>query len=343
MLAKSQAMPSKNPKRQRRAIAPMESPSTSPFTYEIMGKSEAGKALDRRVSTTVTLSIPSADDECPLTLEPISQSKLDFLPDAPFISDRPLHSKLTLPCGHSFHALTLIYSWCKNGMSCPFCRAGHPLKADPACLPTHLKSELAERVRSVLEEERQSDALAEADNFRYLFNVVLPYATLVDRGLLSLRLDLLDGSGRTTFSLVTRLDRSGELMRARTDFRTLGQMANTQIRASILLTIPNVGRITVDESLVLHVRSDLRTLSRQTGETLHVRLCSSGRMVLDTDREIYTRQTGARVAFEVYLTQPLESENVLLNNIYWDPGAHALELLAAETEMPAFLEEGGLF
>lgn len=63
---------------------------TSPFTYEILAQKIS--ASERRVSTTVTLSIPSPGDECPLTLDPIGQSKLDFI-DCPFVSDRPLHSK----------------------------------------------------------------------------------------------------------------------------------------------------------------------------------------------------------------------------------------------------------
>jgi hypothetical protein len=318
-------MPLKNAKRRR--IAPADSPSAPPFTFEILAKAEAGKPLQGRVSTHVTLSVPSADEECPLTLEPISQSKLECL-DAPFVTDRPLHTKLTLPCGHSFHALTLIYSWCKSDMRCPFCRAGHPNKADPACLPPHLKTEISQRVTTVLEQERQSDARAET-NVRVLYNMVIPYTTLVDSNRLFVRMDLLDSVQQTTFSLNAPLERSGELLRSRGDYRNLGQMSGAQIRVSVTMVWSTWGTVAVDESVILRIRPDMRPRPARgedtngARETFAVPLGSTG---------VTFRAPEAR-AFSLLFTQPRDTENILLNSISWDPGAEALELLTGEQEM----------
>ena len=82
------------------------------------------------------ISVPDGEarEECPLTLDPIATS-LPCLPGALFMEEPPLHTKLTLTCDHAFYfyALSLLYSWCKNGMLCPCCRAGVEDRADPDC------------------------------------------------------------------------------------------------------------------------------------------------------------------------------------------------------------------
>jgi hypothetical protein len=211
-------------------------------------------------------------------------------------------------------------------MRCPFCRAGHPNRADPACLPQHLKAELAERVTTVLEEERQTDALAEANSARVMFNMVVPYSTLVDNGRLFVRLDLLDNWLQTTFSLNVPLQRSGELLRSQGDFRSLGQMSGTQIRVSVTLCWASFGAVMVDESQTFRIQPIRRT--PRPAETFRVSLLSASQ---------FTGQ--ARVAFTLNLTQPLDTENVLLNSVSWDPGADALELLAGEPELARVLSE----
>ena len=96
-----------------KAAKPKASKTISPFTHKIFARKGGSDPIQ---SIEVTLSIPNEDDECPLTLDPIKDSHVSFLPGAVFCKAKPLHSKLTLPCGHSFHSLSLLYSWCRNGM-----------------------------------------------------------------------------------------------------------------------------------------------------------------------------------------------------------------------------------
>lgn len=102
----------------------------------------------------VKLSIPDPDEECSLTLEPINASRLNFLPDCNFIENKPEFSKMTLPCGHSFSAMPLVYHMCKNNMLCPCCRAGLNTPASYDSIPLHFRSKFQEHIGDVLEEEQ---------------------------------------------------------------------------------------------------------------------------------------------------------------------------------------------
>ena len=315
---------SKNVKRQRRSTKPAESPSASPFTYELIAKPEAGKR-GAKVSTVVTLSIPSPEEECPLTLEPIAQSKLDFLSDTPFVSDRPLHSKLTLPCGHSFHALTLVYSWCKNDMLCPFCRAGHKGKADPACLPIHFKAQLAERVRTVLEEERRADDDDAENAIQFLFGVSVPFSTLVEGGHLTMLITLLEAPthNRPVFSLSSPLFMRGRAVAPRADLRALSNFDPMFLQISIVLRLPEFGNLTIDSSQVLHLRPEAGRL-----ETTIIHLASVQRSTQLSEGIVYSHPDSSLTCFEVFLTQRSGQSTVSLNNVIWNPASESLDIMA---------------
>jgi hypothetical protein len=156
-------------------------PMTAPFTFNLKSKPTGeNRRKPTRHTIQITLSVPSEQEECPLTLESIAESKLPCLPDTPFIQDRPLHSKLTLPCGHSFSAMTLIYSFCKNNMTCPCCRAGKEVQADTICLPLHFRSRIKAHIQRTLEAERRVDDAREHQDIleTVLIGVSIPYAAL---------------------------------------------------------------------------------------------------------------------------------------------------------------------
>jgi hypothetical protein len=83
----------------------------TPFNFELVAHTKnphRGIKCDN-YSVSATFSIPSEEEECPLTLEAISQSKLTFLPDVPFLLDRPQHScvraaELARMCGWTWSA-----------------------------------------------------------------------------------------------------------------------------------------------------------------------------------------------------------------------------------------------
>lgn len=224
--------------------------AASPFAFKVVAKRGQRGVLPPTL--TVTLSIPAEEDECPLTLDTIKASKLEFLPDTPFCQERPQHSKLTLPCGHAFHALSLLYSWCKSGMRCPCCRAGHEERADPACLPRHLRSAVADRVQATLTSERSEEEVR-------IYGVTVPYSVLSQQGCLKMvilffeRVDCDD----PLFSLTARLDEASTGTEERPVFSprchfpsmaNIHQMRVGAVRLQVHIDIPDVASIGIDST-----------------------------------------------------------------------------------------------
>ena len=225
------------------------------ITYEIVAKSSRGQS---RLSTAVTLSIPGDEEECPLTLELIKRSQLPILSDISFLEDRPNHSKLTLPCGHSFHAMSLIYSFCKNGMTCPCCRAGHQQRADPLCLPEHFRVKMADKVKQTLQEERADEETL------VLYGLVVPYATLADEGCLRMVLNfflLPGGAAAFSFSCLLRMNEARDGMCPNYDERTVSNTLRMGVNAMqilVQLTIRDVGTVNIDSSPVFTITPAMR-------------------------------------------------------------------------------------
>ena len=124
-------------------------------------------------SLCVILGVPSADDECPLTLDPIAQDSLSFLGDVgcsklkSFYKHAPVLRKMTMPCGHSFGALNLIYHFARNSMFCPCCRDGVSGRLQVSSLPLHLRGPIQSRTqreqkKQMLEEQEEDRLVAEA-------------------------------------------------------------------------------------------------------------------------------------------------------------------------------------
>ena len=92
----------------------------------------------RNEKLRVVLSKPKANEECPITMSPMQEDSLDFLPDQSFFPNLPHLKKIQLPCGHSFGTMNLLYYFSRNNTMCPNCRAGFPSSLSPACVPCHL-------------------------------------------------------------------------------------------------------------------------------------------------------------------------------------------------------------
>ena len=106
----------------------------------------------------VKISAPDNDEEeCPLTLEPIATSELELLQGLSFIPERPLWRKMTLPCGHAFSALPMLYHMCKNNMLCPCCRSGDPGSIGIESVPSHLRSLIVHHIQDVKSRENAAD------------------------------------------------------------------------------------------------------------------------------------------------------------------------------------------
>jgi len=110
----------------------------------------------------VKLEVPGPDEECPLTLSPIADDALEFLqPTTAYITAFPEVKKMTLPCGHAFGALSVLYHFARRNMLCPCCRAGIDSRLSSHCIPSFFRKNLLSRVQRELRAD--SDELIEAD------------------------------------------------------------------------------------------------------------------------------------------------------------------------------------
>ena len=337
---------------------------TGPFTYQLLSKptnetfSRRG-ARPTRYSTEITLSIPSDDEECPLTLDSIAESKLPCMPDIYFMQDRPRHSKLTLPCGHSFSAMTLVYSFCKNTMTCPCCRAGEDVQADTCCLPSHFRLQLKARIQDTLETERRQD---ESNEFQEvmesfsMFGVTIPYEVLGANGNLSLVANFYDipagvsisrGNMRPIFSfsnLVDPLrDNNGRTtLVPRGPLRALTHIAHMGVNAiqlSIQLSLQGTGDILIDSSPITR----LPDINDQDAPLRLTIPGASSNSVTETEQFQVLVQlqrnedNNPASSFAVHFTRAGTFRYFVLNNIMWNPGTENLEILSSNVRLAAAL------
>ena len=94
----------------------------------------------------VVLEEPCDEEECPLTLRPILEDVLEFMPQVTFLLRFPNHKKMTLPCGHSFGAMNLTFYFCQSKLICPCCRRGIDKSLQMDFLPEHFKVQISEEV-----------------------------------------------------------------------------------------------------------------------------------------------------------------------------------------------------
>ena len=114
---------------------------------------------------TVSLHEPATADECPILQEPIATAVLDRFP-RPFLAAHPTYKAMTLQCKHTFHAMTLVYHWARNGnVICPICRAG---PARQQLVLSHLPREWRHSMAARVRRERRSDQTQEEEHNRQL-------------------------------------------------------------------------------------------------------------------------------------------------------------------------------
>ena len=111
------------------------------------------KSLDN-VAIRVRLTVPPPADMCPFSLSPVADDALDFLPAMTFLESLPQVKQITLPCGHAFGALNLLYHFARRNMLCPCCRKGSSSTINPKYIPRHLRPAIVARVAHELHQER---------------------------------------------------------------------------------------------------------------------------------------------------------------------------------------------
>lgn len=79
---------------------------------------------------------------CPITMEPMSQSTVDFLTGKTarwFVPSMKHLVAIRLPCSHTFSAVPLACHFAISNCRCPICRAGHDGRLNCDQLPVHLQ------------------------------------------------------------------------------------------------------------------------------------------------------------------------------------------------------------
>ena len=140
----------------------------------------------------VTLHPPSTDAECAIMQEPITTATLDAFP-RPFYKDHPTHTAITLKCGHTFHAMALVYHWARNhSVLCPICRDGMVgQKLTLARLPKEWRYSMAARVRR---ERKQDQDENDAENMSAAVRLVQTPPMQTVRFSLKLKVEADNGS-----------------------------------------------------------------------------------------------------------------------------------------------------
>ena len=149
------------------------------------------------------------DEKCPLTLEPIREDELDFMPGVSFLERYPTFKKMTLPCGHSFGAMTLTFYFGESNLICPCCRRGVHGAVDIDLLPQHFRARMSDQLLKVNErtkvetnaEDRQSLVLYFRENVEDL-DTYMDTHTLMLAVLIYTKVDQVCESFQTLVSLV---------------------------------------------------------------------------------------------------------------------------------------------
>ena len=340
-------------------LSPERETSDSEFEYLLVSKARNERfstrgAKPRRYSIEVIISIPVEDEECPLTLDSISESKLFFMPDTPFLKDRPKHTKLTLPCKHSFSVMTLLYSFCKNSMICPCCRAGEDIQADTCCLPPNLRAQFKSKIQETLEIERRHDessAYQDVLNSFHLFGVTIPYEVLGSNGNLSLVANFYDiglqtelNTARPIFSFSNILEprrNNGRMTLApRGPLRALTHVAHmgvNSIQLSMVLSMQGTGEVLIDSTPTIRLPNinDHNAPMRMT-----IPGSSNSAMTHNGQFQVLVQlqrndDNNPITSFEVLFSRT--NAFLVLENITWSPGMDNLEIISNSMSMAAVL------
>ena len=220
-------------------------------------------------SYTVRLSVPSPEEECPLTLDSISTSGVDFLPGVTFVRKFPDLKKMTLPCGHSFSAMALFYHMCKNNQLCPCCRQGEEGAICIESIPAHFRKEAMERIKALTEKEDEQDAQEEMYQVLAIESYAWSFEDMANRGDLSLLLEFASNAETrptpATIVLSVLLAPSGNsvfrpLFSQRVLLSQLRNISDT-VAVTVQMRIPGVGTAQLETTAPQDMRGATRSES----------------------------------------------------------------------------------
>lgn len=147
--------------RQERAVC-MSGCTTvfKPDTGECTLLVRSHESLDKCKTMLLDMTEPQPEEECCIVMEPMAEFTMGM---GSVIKERPLLTKATMPCGHGFSAVALLYHFARNEMTCPCCRGGHSkVRMSRLSIPLHIRAGMVAQMKRSLEEEREEQISSDA-------------------------------------------------------------------------------------------------------------------------------------------------------------------------------------
>ena len=330
-------------------------PDATPVEYKLLQRGSEPRLIfsrsiweePNRKSMTVSICIPEPDEECPLTLHKISDSRIEFLPDTTFFEDRPLHTKIKLPCGHGFHALSLIYSWCKTKMLCPCCRAGVDVQAGTDCLPSHFKDEIEKRVVAITQEEIDLEEEESTIQTISLISTSISFESqaLMGRLFMVVSFYRIETDANNAQHEVVRTNTARFLLFPGVVNRNLFRVSDTQrmlfnhlgarassFRVCLITELPGVGPITMERTELIHLPKHNDDFPYNHSVQISPYICTTVGFRVEFDRivteQYRTSDSKLTVTFQNRsYNSDSESEHRGIYNITWEPANPRVSVL----------------
>ena len=157
-------------RRQSRPAAVHMSGCTSTYnedTRECTLLVRSHEPIDKCKTILLDMTEPQPGEECCIVMEPIAEYAIDGMQPLQglqgVIKDHPLLTKATMPCGHGFSAVALLYHFARNEMTCPCCRGGHSkVRMSRLSIPLHIRPAMVAQLKRSLDEERAEQIESDA-------------------------------------------------------------------------------------------------------------------------------------------------------------------------------------
>lgn len=182
-------------------------PCGPPFHEVLYGQS--GRSL------RVKLDEPEDGQECPLTLAPVAEDRLECLSEqARWYPAFPDVKRATLSCGHSFGALNILYHFARRNMRCPCCRAGFDSRLTISCIPPNFRQTLSSKVQDELRADRSEqievdEALARSAVVVEVEMTFIRVQDVTNRSAMSLRAKFEGDPGTPAYTIEVPMEHSG--------------------------------------------------------------------------------------------------------------------------------------
>ena len=120
--------------------------------------------IDKCKTILLDMTEPQPGEECCIVMEPIADYIIDGMQALQgVIKEHPLLSKATMPCGHWFSAVALMYHFARNEMTCPCCRGGHSrVRMSRLLIPLHIRHAMVAQLKRSQDEERAEQIESDA-------------------------------------------------------------------------------------------------------------------------------------------------------------------------------------